>query len=84
MIIELPQGWGKQRLWSWKAQTKSCAHQNPEERSVSPQETKSKLPANVGGLLWRHDLAGLTTEKRAMTVAVLDCSLGISPLGGHD
>ena len=51
---------------------------------MAPQETKSKLPANVRGLLWRPGLAGLTTGKRAMRVEVLDGPLGIGPLGGHD
>ena len=54
LIIGLPQDWGKQRLQSWRAQIKSCMHQDPEERSSDPtaepvQETKPKLCASVEG-----------------------------------
>ena len=38
LIIELPQDWGKQRLQSWRAQTKPCVYQDPEERSSDPTE----------------------------------------------
>jgi len=31
-ITGLPQDWGKQGLQPWRAQSKSCAHQEPEER----------------------------------------------------
>ena len=54
LITGLPQDWGKQRLQSWRAQIKSCMHQDPEERSSDPtaepvQETKPKLCASVEG-----------------------------------
>ena len=52
LIIGLPQDWGKQGLQSWSAQTKSCIHQDPEERrkgAVTPQETEPKLLTSVGG-----------------------------------
>ena len=32
---------------SWRAQTKSCAHQDPGERSNDPQETEPDLPVSV-------------------------------------
>ena len=33
LIRALPGDGGKQRLQSWRAQTKFCTHQDPEERS---------------------------------------------------
>ena len=33
LIVRLLQGWGKQRLQSWRAQTKPGVHQDSEERS---------------------------------------------------
>ena len=33
LIMGLPEDWGKQRLQSWRAQTKPCVHQDSEERS---------------------------------------------------
>ena len=33
LTIELPQNWGKQRLHSWRVQTKSCVCQDPGERN---------------------------------------------------
>ena len=36
LITGLPQAWGKQRLHSWRAQTKPCAHQDLEERKSDP------------------------------------------------
>ena len=42
-------GLGKQRLQSWRAQTKFCMHQDSEERTVTPQEMEPKLLASVGG-----------------------------------
>ena len=49
LITGLPEDWGKQILQSWRAQTKSYAHQDPEERSSDPTETEPKPPAGVGG-----------------------------------
>ena len=42
LTIGLPHDWGKQRLQSWRAQTKSCAHQDPEERSHNSTDNWSK------------------------------------------
>jgi len=36
LIIGLLKDCGKQRLLSWKAQTKSCMHKDPKERSSDP------------------------------------------------
>ena len=49
LMIGLPEDRGKQRLQSWRAQTKFCLHQDPEERSSDPKETEPKPPASVGG-----------------------------------
>ena len=59
LIIGLPQDWGKQRLQSWKAQTKSCMHQDPEERSRDPTGDWIKISLLVlEVLLWRPGSAG--------------------------
>ena len=42
LIAWLPQDWGKQRIQSWRAQTKFCVHQDPEERSSDPIRNWSK------------------------------------------
>ena len=43
------QAWGEQRLHSWRTQTKSCMHQDPEERSDDTTGHWPDLPAAVGG-----------------------------------
>ena len=45
----LPQDWGKQKLHSWRAHTRSCAHQDPGKEAVTPQETGPDLLATIGG-----------------------------------
>ena len=40
---------GGNRLYSWRTQTKSCAHQGTGKGAEIPQETKPDLPASVGG-----------------------------------
>ena len=49
-------GLGKQSLLSGRAPAWSCLHQDQRKGVVTPQETESNLPANVG-LLWRHGSA---------------------------
>ena len=44
LITELPQDWGTD---SWRAQTKPCAHKDPEKGVVTPQETEPDLPVSV-------------------------------------
>ena len=44
MITELPQDWGTD---SWRAQTKPCAHKDPEKGVVTPQETEPDLAVSV-------------------------------------
>ena len=57
-IIGLPEDWGKQRLQSWRAQTKFFTDQDPEKRSSNPTgDNQSDLPV-LEGLLWRCGLAG--------------------------
>ena len=36
LIIELPEDWGKQRLYSWSTQTKPSEHQDSGERGSDP------------------------------------------------
>ena len=38
----------REAKWSWKAQTKSCTHQDAEDRSSDPTKTELKLPARAG------------------------------------
>ena len=49
LIAGLRQNWGKQRLHSWRAHTKWCAHRDPGEGAVTPGETELDLPASAGG-----------------------------------
>ena len=42
LIIGLPEDWRKERLQSWRAQTKFCMHQDPEEKSSDPTEDSTK------------------------------------------
>ena len=51
LITGLPQDWGRQKLHSWRAHTKSCVHQDPGEKAVTPEETGPDLPASIGGSL---------------------------------
>ena len=48
LIIGLPEDWQKQRLQSWRAQS-FMPTKTQRRRAVTPQETKPKLPASVGG-----------------------------------
>ena len=42
LITGFPKYWGKQRLQAWRAQTKFCMHQDPEERSGNPTADRNK------------------------------------------
>ena len=71
MIAGLQGDWGKQRLHSWRANTKYCGHWDPGE-GVTPGETEPDLPASVrgspaeaGGWLW------LTVGTRTLAAEVL-------------
>ena len=67
MIIGFPQDWNRQRLWSWRTQTKSCSHQNPEERSNDPigDLIKKKKLIVLEDLLWKHLSAGAHHSNKA-------------------
>ena len=71
LITELSQSWGKQRLHSWRAQTKLWVHQDwPRKKSCDP--TGDKLDVWVlEGLLWRRGLAVTCCGDNAPTAAVL-------------
>ena len=49
LIAGLRQNWEKQRLHSWRAHTKYCAHRDPGEGTVTPGDTEPDLPVCVGG-----------------------------------
>ena len=49
MITRLSQDWRKQRLQSWRTQTKPCDTKTQKKGAVTPQKTEPKLPASVGG-----------------------------------
>ena len=83
LIIGLPQDWGKQRLQSWRAQTKFCAHQDSEERSSDPVETEPKPPASVGGPPVEAWVSrGSSWEWGHWQQQSWKWTLGISPPGG--
>ena len=67
----LPQDWGKERLQSWRPQTKCCMHQDPEERSSDPtgdrpQTTCQCRRACCGGV----GQQGFTTGTGVLAAAV--------------
>ena len=68
LIIGVPQDWGKQRLQSWRAQTKSCVHQDPEEWPHRGLNQTYLLV--LEGLLWRCGSAGAHHRDMALVAAV--------------
>ena len=52
IITGLPEDWGKQRLQSWKAQTKFCLQQDPEERRSDPTGDWTKTTGYCGKASW--------------------------------
>ena len=68
--IGLSQDWGIQRLPFWRAQTKSCVHQDPEERSNDPTGNWTKTTCQH----WKASCGdvgqqGLTTGMAALAAA---------------
>ena len=51
---------GKQRLQSWRAQTKVCTYQAPEERSSDPTGDNPNYLLVLEGLLWEVGGGGST------------------------
>ena len=86
LITGLPQGWGKQRLQSWRAQANLAHTKIQGKETVAPQETESDLPASVRGFpvevrVGRGSPQGQGQghwQQQAKKVP-----LGINPLGGH-
>ena len=72
LITGLPQDWENKRLHSWRAQTKSCAHQDrgkeqPLDRRLN-QNYLLVLEGSCGGV----GQPGLTTGMGALAAAVLE------------
>ena len=64
LTVGLLHDWGKQRLHSWRAHTKSCVYQDPGERSSDPQETEPDPPAVLKGLLQKCEVAAAHSRDR--------------------
>ena len=68
LITRLPQDWGKQRLQSWRAQTKLCLHQDSEKKKKKEQWLNRRLNQKyllvLEGLLWRSGWAGTHCRDR--------------------
>ena len=67
LVIELPQDWGMQRLHSWRAQTKSCAHQDSEEKSNDPRGHWTKTTWQC----WKASCGGVSQQGLTTGVAAL-------------
>ena len=64
LIIEPPQDWGNRD--SWRTHTKSCAHQDPGERSCDPTRDWARLACaclgvSGGGMGWQQPVTGSGT-----------------------
>ena len=78
----LPEDWGKQRLWSWRAQTKFCAHQ--EERSRDPTGDWTKTTC----LCWMASCGPVCQQRPTTGTGALEGppwhkSLGVHHLSNH-
>ena len=85
LIKGLSQDWGKQKLQSWRSQTKYCILQDLQDRSSGPTGDNQNHLLVLEGLLWRHGLTGAhhrdgNTGNRSPRSPY---PLGISPLGSH-
>ena len=83
LIIEFPQDWDKQKFHSWRAQAKSCMHQDQRKEIVNSQRLNQSYLLVLEGLLWRCVSAGAHHGNRG----TVSSSPGMSPLevslGGH-
>ena len=50
LITEIPQDWGKQKLHSWRAHTRSYMHQDPRNKAGISKESVAEVP-----ILWPPD-----------------------------
>ena len=84
LTTERPQDWGNRD--SWRTQTKSCAHQNPGERSCEPTRDWARLACvclgvSDGGMGWQQPVTGSGT----LTTTVWEAQhAGISPFSEED
>ena len=81
LIIGLPWDLGKQGLQSWRAQTKVCTHQAPEERSSDPTGDNPNYLLMLEGLLWEVGGGGSTGAHHRDRGT--GSSSGKVPLGGN-
>ena len=49
LIAGIPQDWGKQKLSSWRAHTRSCEQQDPGKKAVISSEPRLDPPDGIGG-----------------------------------
>ena len=73
LITRFPQDWGKQRLQSWRTQTKPSERQDSEERSNDPRRLNHNYLLVLEGLLWRCGSGGARHRARALAAAVWEC-----------
>ena len=78
LITGLPQAWGKQRLHSWRTQTKSCVYKGPGERSNGITGYWTRPPCwcwrvswgGVGSAVARHEHGGLGSSSPEVLLEV--------------
>ena len=73
LIIGLSEDWGKQRLQSWRTQTKPSERQDSEERSNDPRRLNQNYLLVLEGLLWRCGSGGARHRARALAATVWEC-----------
>ena len=72
---------GGNRSCSLGGHKHSCAHQDPEERSRTPQETEQRHQLASKSLLWVWRLAGAQHRDEVLAAAGGAGPLGVNPLG---
>ena len=82
LTVGLPEDWGKQRLQSWRVQTKFCMHQDPEERSrgLTGDWTKTTCycwRSSCGSMGWQELTIG-TGALEGLSWHKLSCSLPLT------
>ena len=80
MITRLSQDWRKQRLQSWRTQTKPCDTKTQKKGAVTPQKTEPKLPAGVGQSPVEVWFSRSSPQEQGHQSGKV--SHGVNPLGG--
>ena len=56
LITGISEDWGKQKLYSWRAHTRSCVHQDPRNKAGTSKESVAEVP-----VLWPPDVKSQCT-----------------------